>query len=141
MEALSSPEAISLRNEVGAIMRRQAPSGFKCIFLNCEMHETPGGMTTSGDLFAVTKPMFGHSKRNQWVLDANALIRLNKLGRLLMEGTGQDHVTLDLIISRAEDCKAFVDFAPLRRIGGDDDFFKTKHKAYVKVEPWLADVD
>jgi hypothetical protein len=38
-----------------ASLLQNAPNPFKCIFLNCELHQTVGGATVSGDLFAVTK--------------------------------------------------------------------------------------
>lgn len=38
-------------------------------------------------------------------------------------------------------CKAFVDWGPLIRISGKDRYFKSKHKAYVGIEPLLGQID
>lgn len=141
-ERLTSTEAMNLQSDVVRLLRQQAPSGFKCIFLNCEMHDTPGGMTTSADLFAVSKSLFGNARRNQWTLDASSLKVLNQLGRLLLENSGQDHVVVDLLVWNNGAHQCFVDRGSLRRLGSDgDDFFKMKHKSYVHLEPLLAEVD
>ena len=141
-ERLKSAEAKGLQEQIVSILRSQAPSGFKCVFLNYEMHETPGGMTTSEDMFAVTKPLLGKSRRSQLLLDAPSLKLLNQLGRLLLSGAGKDHVIVDLVIHADGSHQSFVDPGSLRRLGSDgDDFFKTKHKAYTQIEPWLAQVE
>lgn len=141
-ERLTSPEAKELQEEIVNLLRAQAPSGFKCIFLNCEMHETPGGMTTSEDVFAITRPLFGRPRRGQLLLGAPALSSLNQLTRLLMSGMERNHVIVDLLVHSDGSHQAFVDPGPLRRLGDDgDDFFKTKHKAYTHIEPWLEEVD
>jgi hypothetical protein len=137
-EELRSPEIVGLVGDVVSRLRGQAPGGYKCIFLNCEMHETPGGMTTSGDLFAITRPWLGPYRRNQWVLDANSLLLLNRAGRVLMAETKQDHTAIDVLINR-NGFRAFVDRGSLRRIGGDD-FYKSKHKSYLQLEPLLSHV-
>ena len=135
--ALSTAEALQLRREIVDHLRRQAVWGSKCIFMNCEMHETAGGMTTSADLFSVTKPLFRLPKRNQWVLDAELLRRINRLGRLLMQDIGRDRVTLDLIVDGDGSSKLFVDSAQPRLLDGED-FYKSKHKAYAAEHPLLA---
>jgi hypothetical protein len=140
-KSLTDPNAVRLRDSLVESLRQHAPRGHKCIFLNCELHQTPGGVTVSGDLFAVTVPLFGRPHRNQRTLNLQEVRILDELGPLLMQETGQDHVTLDLLINAIGNCKTFVDFSPLRRIGGDDDFFKSKHKAYVQVEPLLGKID
>ena len=121
-------------------LQRNAPKESKCIFLNCEMHLTEGGVTVSGDLFAVTKPFLRSARRVQRTLNLQEVRILDELGPKLMEAAGSQHATLDLVASKAGYSK-FVTFEPLRRIGGDDDFFKSKHKAYVQVEPWLGRID
>jgi hypothetical protein len=139
---VNSAEAKSLQEQIVGLLQAQAPSGFKCIFLNCEMHETPGGMTTSEDVFAVTKPLLGKPRRNQLLLDAPSLKSLNQLGRLLLKDMRRDHVIVDLLIRSDGSHQVFVDPGSMRRLGSDgDDFFKTKHKAYTQIEPWLAQVE
>jgi hypothetical protein len=140
-EALNNPEFIALRDALIDRLRRQAPWGYKCVFLNCEVHETPGGMTTSGDLFAVTKPLIGGPKRNRWVLDSDATSILNKMAALVLRGSGQDHAALDLLFYRRGECKVFVDRGPLNRIGGKNRYFKSKHKVYATIEPLLQRID
>jgi len=141
-ERLNSAEAKSLQERLVGLLQAQAPSGFKCVFLNCEMHETPGGMTTSEDVFAVTKPLLGKPRRNQLLLNAPSLKLLNQLGRLLLKDTQRDHVIVDLLIRSDGSHQVFADPGSMRRLGSDgDDFFKTKHKAYTQIEPWLAQVE
>jgi hypothetical protein len=142
MEAtLTDPDAIRLRDRLVESLRSGAPRGHKCVFLNCELHQTPGGVTVSGDLFSVVAPMFGKPRRVQRTLDLQEVRILDELGPMLMKIERKEHVTLDLVIASDGKCHTFFDFSPLRRIGGDDDFFKTKHKAYTQIEPWLAQVD
>ena len=141
-ERLRSVDEKSLREQIVGLIKAQAPSGFKCIFLNCEMHETPGGMTTSEDVFAVTKPLLGKPRRNPLLLNAPSLKLLNQLGRLLLKDMEKDHVIVDLLIRNDGTHQIFVDLGEMRRLGSDgDDFFKTKHKACMQIEPWLAQVE
>jgi hypothetical protein len=93
---LTNPTAVRLRDALVKSLQQHAPHGYKCIFLNCELHQTPGGITVSGDLFAVTTPIFGRPCRNQRVLNLQEVHLLDKLGLLLMAEFSQDHVTLDL---------------------------------------------
>lgn len=129
-----------LIDELVKSLRRNAPKESKCIFLNCEMHLTKGGVTVSGDLFAITKPVLRSARRVQSVLSLQEVRLLDELGPKLMEASRSQHVILDLIVSKAGYSK-FVSFEPLRRIGGDDDFFRSKHKSYVQLEPWLGRID
>jgi hypothetical protein len=137
VEALRSPKEIELLNLLASRLQREAPHRWKCIFLNCELRETAGGMSASGDLFAVTKPMFSHPKRNQWVLGADSLKILYELGRLVCAQASLPHVTVDLIIPKAGGFRSYADFGELRRLDGGDDFFRSKHKVYEDVEPLL----
>lgn len=137
---MSQPHAIELTEALVASLRKQSPRGAKCTFLNCEMHLTAGGVTVSGDLFSVTKPLFGKPDRVQRTLDLSQVRLLDELGPILMGRKGVDHVTLDLIITD-DGFTRFISFEPLRRIGGDDDFFRSKHRAYQHLDPWLASID
>ena len=137
-ESVPSASELPELTALAARLRRQAPTGYICIFLNCEFHETTGGMTASDDLFAVVQHMFRPSRRHQWTLDADSLVLLNKAARRYMLSFDRDYVTLDFILYRAAH-RVFVDSGPLRRIGGDYEF-KSKHKAYVDLEPRLAGV-
>lgn len=141
MEALKSPEEVALQAALVDRLRQEAPGSWKCIFLNCELRETRGGMSASGDLFAITKNLFGSPKREQWVLSADSLKIAFELGRLACSLADQPHVTVDLIISRDGSYKAFADFGPLRRLNGGDDFFRSKHRLYLEVEPLLKLID
>ena len=120
---------------------RQMPSGTKCIFLNCEMRDSPGGMALSDDLFAVVKPVFGKPRRVAMELDADAFKLLVALGRHVLAACAQSHVTVDLLIHPRGACQAFRDDSPLRRLGGGERAFREKHKAYAEIEPWLAAVE
>ena len=133
------PTATFVQELVDSLLKN-APTSFKCIFLNCELHLTAGGATVSGDLFAVTKPIFRTPRRDQRTLALEEVRLLDALAPLLTAGTGLDHATLDLVVRSNKSFSAFVTYEPLRRIGGDNDFFKTKHLAYTQVEPWLARV-
>lgn len=137
---MSQPHAIELTESLVASLREGNPKGAKCTFLNCEMHLTDGGVTVSGDLFSVTKPLFGKPRRMQRTLDLPQVRLLDELGPILMKRKGVDHVTLDLIISD-DGFTRFISFEPLRRIGGDDDFFRSKHRAYQHLDSWLASIE
>lgn len=130
-----------LKSAVVERLLQKAPSNSKCIFLNCEMQDTPGGMAMSDDLFAVVKPVLRGAKRVDVDMDADTFKALVALGRIVLAGMHQDHVTVDLIVDSSGSCKTFWDDGPLRRIGGGERDFKTKHKAYAYLEPWLNEVE
>jgi hypothetical protein len=140
-ELMATDESARLQSAVVERLVRKVPSGTKCIFLNCEMQDSPGGMAMSDDLFAVVKPLFGRPKRVTIDLDADAFKLLTALGRLELAAASQQHVTIDLIVDAHGSCKVFRDDGPLRRLGGGQRSFKAKHKSYVEIEPWLAEVD
>jgi len=121
-------------------LRRNAPKRSKCVFLNCEMHiPNEGAFTVSGDLFAVSKPVLRAPRRVQRALTVHEVQLLDTFGSDLMRARERQHAILDVIVSDAG-YKHFISFGPLRRIRGNDDFFKSKHKSYVHLEPWLGQI-
>lgn len=130
-----------LKNAIVERLLQQAPSNTRCIFLNCEMQDSPGGMAMSDDLFAVVKPILRRAKRFTVDMDADTFKALVALGRIVLAGMHQNYVTVDLIVDSSGSCKAFWDDGPLRRIGGGERDFKTKHKDYAHLEPWLNEVE
>lgn len=140
-EPLKSAAEIELLEALASRLQRHAPRRWKCIFMNCELRETTGGMSSSEDLFAVTRSLFGGVKRQEWALDADSILMLFELGRLTCSRARRPHVTIDLIIPRKGGHHAFADFEPLRRLGGGDRFFRGKHKVYRDIEPLLQLID
>lgn len=139
-EYVATNDTEKLQAAVTERLIASAPPGFKCIFLNCEMQDSPGGMAMSDDLFAVTKPLLGKAKRVTLDLDAETFNLLARLGRRLMTDD-RTHVVLDLLIDARGNCKAFKDDGSLKRLGGGHRAFRTKHKAYTQIEPWLSQVE
>ena len=137
-DPLTRPAVEALLERLVGSLLEKAPQSFKCVFLNCELHQTAGGATVSADLFAVTKRLFGVPRRDQRTLVLEEVRLLDALAPLLTEGTALTHATLDVLIRSDKTFSAFVTFGPLHRIGGNDDFFKSKHLEYVHLEPWLA---
>jgi hypothetical protein len=141
VEALKSAAEIELQEKLVSRLQRKAPRHWKCIFMNCELRETAGGMTATEDLFAVTRSLFHGPKRQQWELDADSVLMLFELGRLTCSLADKPHVTVDVIISRNGTYKAFADFGPMRRLDGGDRFFRARHKVYQEIEPLLKLID
>lgn len=74
-------------------------------------------------------------------MDADTFKALVALGRIVLTGMHQNYVTVDLIVDSSGSCKAFWDDGRLPRIGGGERDFKTKHKAYAYLEPWLNEIE
>jgi len=138
-EVLANPESTQLIEGIVSALRDRSGRGMQLIFMNCEMHETPGGMTVSDHTFTLSKPILGSPKTTTIDLDAPLLSLLNRLGRQLMVEVKDDRVTLDVVIPRQGAWEAFVDQKQPRLEGGDD-FFKTKHKVYIETYPLLASI-
>lgn len=104
--------------------------------MNCELHDTPGGMTNSHDVFAVVKRLFGSARRVEIRLDAQTATTLNALARRHMQTVGKKLLVIDLLIHRDGRHQLFVDAGSPRRLGDSgDDFFKSKRVDYVALAP------
>jgi hypothetical protein len=139
-EYVAAGEAARLQKAVIERLIAHAPSAAKCVFLNCEMVDSPSGMAMSDDLFAVIKPLLGKAKKVRLDMDATTFTLLTALGRQIMNGDRR-HLILDLLIDPRGNCRAFCDDGELKRLGGGSRSFKTKHKFYAEIEPWLAQVE
>lgn len=129
---------------LSAVARRLiaiAPRRRKCIFLNFEMRDTESDNAISPDLFAVVKPLFGNTKREAMDVDWDTADRLMSLGKLVLAQAGVQHTIIDIIITEDDQCKAYIDDGPLRRLGGGDGMYRSKYRDYIEIEPWLAELD
>jgi hypothetical protein len=131
---------IALPASVLATLQEQVPARRRCFFLNCEFHETPGGMTTSADFFALTKRLLGSYSRVPCSLDAVALSVLNTFARELMAEHKTDYVVVDVIGLVGGEAKAFLDLEHFPRLKDGDDFYKAKHEHYAQAFPLLQKV-
>lgn len=139
MEALKNPQVAKLRDALVASLIGHAPRSQKCIYLDCELDVTPGGVVVNGDLFAITVPFFGKPKRVDRILNLQEVRILDEMAPLLTQVENQDHAILDLIVTSSGECHSFVGYGPLRRIGVYGS--PSKHKSYAYLEPLLAQVD
>jgi hypothetical protein len=133
-------EAARMKADVAARLLARAPRGTKCVFLNCELRDSQGGMAMSDVLFAVVKPLFGQVDRVTLDLDVETFDAIAAFGRELAGAALFRGAVLDLIISAEGGSKCFLEDGPLIRLSGKDRSFKTKHRVYAQVEPWLAEV-
>jgi hypothetical protein len=133
-----SPEQIQVISEG---VRQAWPFGTKVAFMNCEFHETEGGMSWSDDLFAVVKHPLVKAKRVRLELSPDRQLQLMSIGRELIAATAQRHLTVDLIVRPDGSTTAFTSLAPLRRLMGCDGSYRVKHKEYIAAEPLLGLVE
>lgn len=118
-----------------------APRRKKCIFLNFEMRDAESDNAVSPDLFVVVKPLFGNAKREAIEVDWDTADLLMSLGELVLAQANIQHTIIDIIINEDEQCKAFRDDGPLRRLEGGDGMYRSKYRHYVGIERWLAELD
>ncbi|MBQ0936378.1 hypothetical protein [Ideonella paludis] len=132
-----SPSPLSLPTDLPAKLLKQAPGQFECVFVNCELHNTPGGMTASADFFALTRKLFGGYVRNQITLDLESVRAMSALGERLMSEHSTEHLTVDVVIEKSRAVHAFLDLEQLPRLKGGDDFYARKHEQYIQAFPVL----
>lgn len=83
-----------------------APKRAKCIFLNCEIHDTENDIAISPELFAVVKPLLGKAKRAKMEVNWEVADLLIALGQDIISKENVRHVIIDLIIDERGAYKA-----------------------------------
>lgn len=122
-------------------LEQNAPRLSCCTFLNCELHRSDTGIVSSADLFSVRKPLFRRPQRRQRELNLAEIRILDELGEVVMSELKTSRLTLDVLLGKRQYVQSFYSLEPLHRIGGGNDhFFKSKHKAYVHLEPLLNEI-
>ena len=110
---------VSLLESIIAQLVARAPARSKCVFLNCEMRNTPSDFAISADLFAVIKPVFGKVRRVQLDLSWETARLLNSLGQNILSEESE-HTTIDVIIDGRSKFIAYQDNGALHRLKGGD---------------------
>ena len=127
-------------NEVVGRLRALAPPNWRRIFLNREMNDDPEwGFHSSSQLYAIKKPLFGRAHTEDFFMDDRIEALLDQLGFYYMQQSGQKYVTLDLLIWHSGRFRAYLDYEPLLRLGGDITA-GMRHRRYAQDDPLLADV-
>lgn len=126
-----------LPDETVQTLLKQMPARFECVFLNCELHNTPGGMTASADFFALSRKLLGGYVRNQTILNADSVRAMAAVGERLMAKHATEYLVLDVVISKDRAVHAFLDLEQIHRLKGGDDFYARKHEQYMQAFPVL----
>jgi hypothetical protein len=132
--------SISVPSNLVAALLKQAPRRFECVFANCELHSTPGGMTASTDLFSLTRKIFGGHLRQRFSPNFESAKAMMELGEKLMIENSTEYVAVDLLLEKNGLVHAFLDLEQFPRLKGGDDFFNRKHEQYASAFPVLANV-
>ena len=134
------PSPLAVPADVIATLLRQVPTRFECVFVNCELHNNPGGMTASADFFALTRKLLGGHVRNQITLNLDSVRAMAALGERLMSEHATEYVAIDVVIEKNRTVHAFLDLEQLPRLKSRDDFYARKHEQYIPSFPILRNV-
>lgn len=135
-----NPAPLSLSTDLTRALMAQAPARFECIFVNCELHSTPGGVTASADFFALTRRLFGGYTRHQITLNLGSVRAAIAVGESLMQQHAAEYVAIDAVIEKNGTVHAFLDLEQFPRLKGGDDFYRRKHEQYIQGFPVLLKV-
>jgi hypothetical protein len=131
----------SLLDSIVAYFVANAPARAKCVFLNCEMSDSPNDFAISTDVFAVIKPIFGNKiQRVQLEVSWEAADLLISLGRHILGDQSGRYTTIDIIINGRSKYEAYRDNGSLRRLKGGDGMYRSKYEYYVAQNVWLSDL-
>lgn len=129
--------SLLLPDDTVETLLRQVPARFECVFLNCELHNTPGGMTASADFFALTRKLLGGYVRNQITLNLQSGRAMAALGERLMAEHATEYLAIDAVIDKNKTVHSFLDLEQLPRLKSGDDFYARKHEQYMQAFPVL----
>ena len=115
----------------------KAPSGWRLIFLNYEFADHERGAVSDCLAIAVCKAWLSSPRKQQIPTDANEYQILNRACRALCAKAGQSFLTLDVVITRDNRFKSYVDYAQPARIGGDL-MATRRYMKYVQEYPLLS---